>query len=127
MSVRPRTVEEALELFLEQRRREPGLDLRSFAAAHPELGTELLGVLESLDTLESLTRETTAATSAFDFDARPQLLRQVFLQALYIAVNQARRPRLGLCQQLADAFLNLAHRQPLGRGFIGEFHLSHQR
>lgn len=53
----PASTEEAVELFLEQRRRGDATDASTFAARHPELGPELGAALDALLALEHVTRE----------------------------------------------------------------------
>ncbi len=57
MSERPQSAEDALELFLANRRRGDTTDPATFAARHPELGSELESALRALLALESTTRE----------------------------------------------------------------------
>ncbi len=54
---RPTTVEDAVELYLEQRREGSQVGPAAFAAQHPDLGPDLASVLEALSALESATQD----------------------------------------------------------------------
>ncbi len=57
MTARPTSVEEAVELFLEQRREPSRRNLAEFAAQYPELEPDLRSALEALSALESATAD----------------------------------------------------------------------